>query len=126
MVTLDVKSLYTNIPMNEGLHSAARALVHNRDRSEKPSTAELIQLLRMVLTYNNFEFNGDHYLQISGTVLGTCVAPSFAKIVMSDLEENKLLEFPLHLSCLWCGGATLMTIIFFASGHMVQVNLDPC
>ena len=94
LVTFDVHSLYTNIPIEEGLRCAARTLIRNRDRTEKPSTTELVQLLQLVLKCNNFEFNEEHYLQISGTAMGSRVAPSYANIFMGDLEENKLLKFP--------------------------------
>ena len=49
LVTLDVQSLYTNIPIPEGLRSAARALVHNREPTDKPSTPNLVKLLSLVL-----------------------------------------------------------------------------
>ena len=100
LVTMDVQSLYTNIPTDEGLRSSARALLHNRDHHDKPSTTELISLLRLVLTCNNFEFNGEHFLQINGTAMGTKVAPSFANIFMAESEETHLLKHTL-LPLVW-------------------------
>jgi hypothetical protein len=49
----------------------------------------------MVLKKNNFTFNGDHYLQINGTAMGTNMAPSYANIFMGKLEKhcsNRLLK----------------------------------
>jgi hypothetical protein len=37
-------------------------------------------------------FDGNHYLQINGTALGTKMAPSYANIFMGDLEERLLLS----------------------------------
>ena len=78
LATLDVTSLYTNIPNKEGLEAAWRML--NKYRPEpniKPTNKTLNELLEMVLTMNNFPFNGDHYIQVGGTEMGTKVAPGF-------------------------------------------------
>ena len=90
LVTMDVTSLYTNIPNMEGLVSIARSLIkHQPDFTLKYKT--LLELLKLVLHKNNFQFNGEHYLQIGGTAMGTKVAPSYANLFMARLEE-KLLE----------------------------------
>ena len=56
LVTLDVCSLYTNIPNLEGLNAAYDALGALRDESAKPSNLSLMELLNLVLTLNNFQF----------------------------------------------------------------------
>jgi hypothetical protein len=40
----------------------------------------------LVLKHSNFTFNGEHFLQINGTAMGTKMAPSFASIFMGKLE----------------------------------------
>ncbi len=47
-------------------------------------------MMELILTLNNFELNGDHYLQIQGTAMGTRVAPSYANLFMAELESNVL------------------------------------
>ena len=90
LVTMDVTSLYTNIPNMDGLVSIARSLIkHQPDFTLKYNT--LLELLKLVLHKNNFQFNGEHYLQIGGTAMGTKVTPSYANLFMARLEE-KLLE----------------------------------
>ena len=44
----------------------------------------------IVLTKNNFDFNGKHYLQVGGTAMGTRVAPTYANLLMASLDESKL------------------------------------
>ena len=78
LVTLDVSSLYTNIPNQEGLDAAAEALETTRPNAKGPSNQALLRLLNMVLRNNNFSFCGKHYLQVGGTAMGTKVAPNFA------------------------------------------------
>jgi len=88
LVTLDVSSLYTNIPNNEGIRASVKALIESRSAQSVPPTPYLVQLLKMVLTMNNFDFNGKHYLQVCGTAMGTRLAPSYANLCMADFEEK--------------------------------------
>ena len=90
LFTFDVTSLYTNIPHSEGLEAVRRMI---SSRTEPPSVSNILNLLEMVLTMNNFKFNNQHYLQISGTVLGTCVAPTYANIFMNDLEHHHVYNY---------------------------------
>ncbi|XP_071124035.1 uncharacterized protein [Mytilus edulis] len=86
LVTLDVTSLYTNIPHDDGIQSC-REIWDSRNILEPPTEC-LVQLLTLVLKCNNFTFNGDHYLQINGTAMGTKMAPSYANIFMGRLEKQ--------------------------------------
>ena len=40
----------------------------------------LLEMLRINLKENSFQFNGKHYLQTHGTAMGTKTAVSFAKV----------------------------------------------
>ena len=51
----------------------------------------LMELLKMTIKGNIFEFGGSLYKQVIGTAMGTRVAPTYACLFMADLEENKLL-----------------------------------
>ena len=71
LVTMDVTSLYTNIPNDEGIRASMRALEKFRPGNVKPRNLSIIQLLEMVLKKNNFQFNRINYLLIGGTAMGT-------------------------------------------------------
>ena len=90
LCTLDVSSLYTNIPNLEGRRAVAKLLVKHRKQSKgpEPTNTSVCQMLNMVLTMNAFRFNGDFYLQTAGTAMGTRVAPTYANIFMSDFEDR--------------------------------------
>ena len=68
LVTLDVSSLYTNIPHNEGINACDHFLC--TDPHNTIPTGTICDLIRMILTINNFTFNDSHYLQIHGTAMG--------------------------------------------------------
>ena len=88
LCTLDVTSLYTNIPNNEGISATRRALSMTRDHLQNPTNNSICELLNLVLSCNNFQFDNKHYLQIGGTAMGTKVAPSLANIFMGWFEDK--------------------------------------
>lgn len=89
LVTIDVNSLYTEIPHNEGLAALTRFL-QERSEPRVPSTNFLVKLAECVLTMNIFRFANRMYLQKRGTAMGTRMAPSYANLFMADLENGFL------------------------------------
>ena len=86
MVTLNVKSLYTNIDNNEGLRVVEEEL-EKRATKNTPSFAVTL-LMKLVLILNNFVFNGVNYLQKKGTAMGTRAVPNFAIVFMGYFENR--------------------------------------
>ena len=58
-------------------------------------TESICDLIRMILTMNNFEFENNHYLQLHGTAMGTKMAPAYANLFKGDLEQKILAQSPL-------------------------------
>ena len=56
------------------------------------TSASLLGLLKLVLTKNNFMFNGNNYLQVQGTTMGTRLAPCFANLYMGYFEEEDIMH----------------------------------
>lgn len=52
----------------------------------------MLKLLEINFTRNDFEFNGEHFLQICGTAMGKKFAPSYANINMAAWEAGLLQE----------------------------------
>ena len=98
LVTLDVSSLYTNIPHNEGMAACKKAL--QTRPSQAPPTQDLLQMMEQILTMNSFSFNDEIYLQTQGTAMGTRMAPSYANLFMAELEAN-LLTCTTHQPYVW-------------------------
>jgi hypothetical protein len=97
IATLDVTSLYTNIPNLAGIKACVKAICLDPDLDINPNY--LIKLLGRVLMRNYFTFNGQMYLQIGGTAMGTPIAPSYANTFMSDHESNVLESHPAKPFC---------------------------
>ncbi len=90
LATIDVTGLYLNIPHDEGISSTLHHLYHRNpdvdDIPFPPSVAK--ELLSTVLTQNYFEFDSEIFHQLRGTAMGTKMAPSYANLFMSSLEEK--------------------------------------
>ena len=97
LVTMDVNSLYTNIPTEKGIEVVKNLLNNKRNNlNYKPSNHNLIELLTLVLTKNNFQFNGQHFLQIKGVSMGSKVSPSFAILYMDYFESTHVYTYQLQ------------------------------
>ncbi|XP_075980176.1 uncharacterized protein LOC142979382 isoform X1 [Anticarsia gemmatalis] len=84
MVSFDVESLFTNVPIKECLDVVKTKLEDN----EMPFN--YIDLLKNCLDGNYFLFQGQHYLQIDGVAMGSPVAPALANLWMEHFEEKAL------------------------------------
>ena len=93
LATLDVSSLYTNIPNREGRLAAEMSLNASRGDANNPSNTHLLMLLDKVLNCNNFNFNGRHFLQVGGTAMGTKVAPAYANTFMGWYEDKHVYTY---------------------------------
>ena len=102
LLTLDVSSLYTNIPHKEGIEACRKALNSSGHLSRsRLKTESICDLMRMIPTMNNFEFDSNHFIQLHGTAIGTRMAPAYANLFMGDIEEKLLAQFPLKPYLWW-------------------------
>ena len=92
LVTLDVSSLYTNIPNQEGI---VAVVDQYRKDPTKAGISQYILDLKLVLHNMHFEFNGDYLLQTGGTTMGTALVPNNANIFMDKFETKAVPEYPL-------------------------------
>ena len=91
LVTLDVKSLYTNIPNEEGIEAVREAITRSTDT--KISSKVITTFLWLILTLSNFVFNVVNYLQKQGVTMGSICSPSYANLFMGYFESKYL--YPL-------------------------------
>ena len=76
--TMDITSLYTVIPNNEGLQ--ALKYFFNQRPIKKPSSETLLRPAEMVITLNCFSFGDNYYKQINSVALGTKMGLSYANL----------------------------------------------
>ena len=98
LVSIDVSSLYTNIPHKDGRESLLYYVSNEELKFKHPEQPEpeiIVELAKIVLKNNVIEFNNKFYLQKQGTAMGTKMAPSYANLFMGKLE-NKLNNRHIH------------------------------
>ena len=79
LVSLDIKSLYTNITHEEAIMTPLRKF------KSHPSKVSLLDLLKYVLKTNVFKFNDLIFTQVCGIAMGTKLAPALATIYIGEL-----------------------------------------
>ena len=92
LVSFDVKSLFTSIPLQLALDCTKTAI--NKSHYQPPlPTDDLMDLLHLCLTSTYFQYNGKHYKQLHGTAMGSPVSVVVTEIVMQNIEEQALATY---------------------------------
>ena len=50
-------------------------------------------MAELVLTFNSFVFNGEHYKQIGGVAMGSKLGPNYACLFVGHVEEKMLRDY---------------------------------
>jgi len=86
LFTIDFKSLYTNIPVNDAINSIRKLCFDFQNVI--PNAHFIIELLDLVLNSSLMVFDGEYFQQIFGLIMGTNVAPILTNIYMAMLENE--------------------------------------
>ena len=92
LVSLDVKSLCTNILNTEGIKLVKTSL---ENYSKQTALTKVITtFLALTLRLNKFLFNYKNYLKIKGYTMEAVCGPLFASIIMDHFQENSHTPLP--------------------------------
>ena len=89
LVSFDVVSLFTNIPLHETVNLAVNTLIAN-EPSIKMSKAQLEKLFLFATSQTHFMYNDEYYDQVDGVAMGSPLGPVLANLFMG-VHENKWL-----------------------------------
>ena len=92
LVSFDVHSLFTNIPLKEIIKLAAD-LIKTSYPNLKISSDNLTKLFKFATCETHFLFNGKFYDQIDGVAMGSPLAPVLANLFMGHNEKLGLENF---------------------------------
>ena len=115
---------YTSFTMATILAEALR----DHNGTESIPVQSIIMLLKLILTLNNFQFNGTHYIQTAGTAMGTRMAPCYANIFMGWFETQFVYTYPLQ-PLVWCRYIDDIFLIWTHGSQSLQTfisNLNTC
>jgi len=97
MISLDVTSLFTNVPIDLALESISRRWNSISQITSIPEE-EFKDAVKFVLDSTYFMFNNVCYRQTYGTPMSSPLSPIIADLVMQDLETAALESLPFNLS----------------------------
>jgi len=89
LLSLDVASLFTNLP-KELIMQAIENRWSDIQNNTKFTLTQLKNAIDLVLSSTGFVFNGVYYEQVFGSPMGSPLSPILADIVMDDLETHCL------------------------------------
>ncbi|KAJ1150463.1 hypothetical protein NDU88_003254 [Pleurodeles waltl] len=93
LITLDVESLYTNIPQEATLEVISNLLdVHMGGSQTQTPPGFILDLAHLALTRNDFKFEDSFFLQTQGTSMGSTFAPSLACLYVDHIERHTILH----------------------------------
>ena len=92
MMSFDVKSLFTSIPIQPTLNIIKKLLEEDTSLHQRITMAvkHIHWLLEFCLTNTYFSFQGRLYEQKEGAVMGSPISPIVANIFMEDLRTGPL------------------------------------
>ena len=97
MISLDVSSLFTNVPFDLVINSLNKRRNFIKSATNLP-LEEFKSGIEFLMNKTFFQFDNKYYQQVFGTPMGSPICPMLADLVLQDLEEvvlNKL-SFKIH------------------------------
>ena len=91
MASLNVESLFTNIPLKETVNNYVNDLFSNNFYSGKLSRKDLNELLKLATIESSFIFDNKLYKQIDGVAMGSPLGPTLANVFLCHYEKKKKL-----------------------------------
>ena len=87
MGSVDVDSLFTNIPLAETIDICTDTLFENMEKVGL-SKIEFKELLSLATKESYFIFNGQLYKQVDGVAMGSPLGPTLANAFLVHFEKN--------------------------------------
>lgn len=92
MVSFDVTSLYTNIPLTETINLVVDRLYSEKSVKIPPFPKAVFKRLLEIATGGMFIYKDKLYKQVDGVAMGSPLGPSLANFFLGYIEENTMFE----------------------------------
>ena len=98
MASLDVESLFTNIPLGETIDIVTEKVFEKKRKVKGISKRDFKRLLEISTKGTVFFFNGQYYRQKDGVAMGSPLGPALANAFLAHHESVWLEECPLSFA----------------------------
>ena len=101
LVSYDVEALFTSVPIQAALNITKKKLEEDKELHLRTSMSvqHISWLLEFCLRTTYFLFQGEFYLQLEGTAMGSPISPIIANLFLEDLEAKALSSSPHPHPC---------------------------
>ena len=97
MVSFNVKSLFTNVPLEKTIDIILRRIYHDKEININITKKDMTDLLLLCTKNVHFTFEGKIYIQIDSVAMGSSLAPVLADTFMVELERIVVPTLATHL-----------------------------
>uniref|UniRef100_A0A1B0CA35 Putative reverse transcriptase n=1 Tax=Lutzomyia longipalpis TaxID=7200 RepID=A0A1B0CA35_LUTLO len=98
IVSLDVVSLFTNVPVDFALGEIDRRFSEVEPHT-KITKEDFLKLVEFCLTSGYFRYDGEFFLQLDGVAMGSPISPIVADVVLQRLLDETLGNSRLRIEC---------------------------
>lgn len=101
VVSFDVVSLYTNVPLTETIDIIIECLYSDENPNTIPIKKSIFRKLLLIATQGIFLYKDKLYKQVDGVTMGSPLGPTIANFFMGHLEEKIFSDSSNNLPCLY-------------------------
>ena len=88
LVSFDVESLFTNVPLKETINLITDYLYDKNNGNKPPFTKLVFKNMLKLATGGFFMYNGKLYTQVDGVTMGSPLGPTLANFFLAHLESK--------------------------------------
>ncbi|XP_066964233.1 uncharacterized protein [Macrobrachium rosenbergii] len=125
MTSLDIESLFTNIPVGETIELILDKLFPDPESIFNHFNRTLLKtLLELAVLETAFVFNGKLFKQVDGMAMDSPLGPTFGNSSMCSLEERMLDDCLLRFHPLFHSRYVDDTLVLFKGEYEANLFLD--
>ena len=124
MASLDVESLFTNIPLKETINNCVSDLHNKNLYNGKLNKSDLFKLLETATSESSFIFDFLLYKQIDGVAMGSPLGPTLTNAFLCHYEKEWLDNCSSHLKPIVYRRYVDDTFVLFSSKEHLQPFVD--
>jgi len=91
IITLDIKDLYVNLPLNGIMHATKYWL--NKNNNSEEVIKQLLNIIKTFIQQNYFQYKDTFYQPIKGIAMGSPLSGTIAEIYLQYVEETYIKQW---------------------------------